>query len=89
MAEAANKRLRKDFKNLQVYSKVGMQIFFVSPHISNLQICKEKSSVSDPDPQMFAVNIFFYLRKYILDYEIPCNSLAKMSQKPKVVLKFE
>jgi hypothetical protein len=29
MAEAAKKRLRKDFKNLQVYSKVGMQIFLL------------------------------------------------------------
>jgi hypothetical protein len=38
MAEAAKKRLRKDFKNLQVYSKVGMQIFFVSLHIANLRI---------------------------------------------------
>jgi hypothetical protein len=38
MAEAAKKRLRKDFKNLQVYSKVGMQIFFVSLHIANPRI---------------------------------------------------
>ncbi len=38
MAEAAKKRLRKDFKNLQVYSKVGMQFLFFILHIANPQI---------------------------------------------------
>ncbi len=38
MAEAATKRLRKDFKNLQVYSKVGMLNFFAiaNPRILGL-----------------------------------------------------
>jgi hypothetical protein len=44
------------------------------------------SSVSDLDPVVS--NIFFYLCKYILDYE-PCNSVSKLSQKPRVVLKFK
>jgi hypothetical protein len=38
MAEAAKKRLRKDFRNLQVYSKVGMQFLFFILHIANPQI---------------------------------------------------
>ncbi len=38
MAEAAKKRLRKDFKNLQVYSKVGMQIVLDRPHIAKPRI---------------------------------------------------
>ncbi len=37
----------------------------------------------------FASNIIFYLRKYIWDYEMPCNYIPKLFQKPKVVLKFE
>ncbi len=59
-----------------------------SPHIENPQICNKKSSVSDPDPHWIVSNAFFYLRKYILDYQMPCNSVSKLSQKPKVVLKF-
>jgi hypothetical protein len=39
----------------------------------NQKICKEKGSVSDPDPHWLASNIF-YLGRYILDYEMPCNS---------------
>jgi hypothetical protein len=57
-----------------------------SPPIANPQICQEKSIVSDPDPN-WPPPIFFSLRKYILDYEMPCAS--KLSQKPKAVLKFE
>ncbi len=41
--------------------------------IANPQICKEKGSVSDPYPHWFDSNTFFCLRKYILDYEMPCN----------------
>ncbi len=134
MTEAATKRLRKDFKNLQIYSKVGMQIFFqsanhksvfswaqhilqsqirkflwcASPLIANRkfahfhgvsgrksQICKfarQKAVFLIQIHISLPVNIYlFYLRKYeyILDYEIPCNSLSKLSQKAKVVLKFE
>jgi hypothetical protein len=36
-----------------------------NPQIS---ICKEKVSVSDPDPHWFVL-----IRIYILDYEMPCN----------------
>jgi hypothetical protein len=30
-----------------------------SPHMANPQICKEKNSVSNPDPHWLASNIFF------------------------------
>jgi hypothetical protein len=33
-------------------------------------------------------NFFTYVCKYILDYE-PGNSVSKLSQKPRVVLKFK
>jgi hypothetical protein len=60
------------------------------PQIGNPQICKEKSRGSDSDPHRFASYIFFYLRKYILDYKMICNSALKnLSPKPKVVVKFE
>ncbi len=38
-----------------------------SPQIPNPQFCKEKGSVSDPDPHWFATNTFFYLRKSSLN----------------------
>ncbi len=64
-----------------------------SPQIANPQICKEKNSVSDPDQHWFASIIFIptLVIKYILDYETPCtsNSVSKLSQKPKLVHKFE
>ncbi len=50
-----------------------------SQQIAYPQIC-----VPDQDPHWFASNIFFYLRKNILDDEMP-----KLSKKPKVVFKFE
>ncbi len=55
----------------------------INLQIANLQICKENSSVFDPDPHWFASNIIFYLRKYIIDYDMPCNYVPKLSQKPK------
>jgi hypothetical protein len=55
-----------------------------SPQIANPQICKEKSSVFDPDLYWFASDIIFYLRKYFVDYERPCNPKNK-----KEVFKFE
>ncbi len=71
----------------------GQAIFFVSQKTLNVQIAipqfDEKSSVPDPNPHWFASNSF-YLRRYMLDYEMPCNSLSeKLFQKPKVILKYE
>jgi hypothetical protein len=61
---------------------VGKQLFLLP------KICKEKGSVSDPDPHWFASNTFFnYLNIFILDYEMPRKSVTKLFQKPKVVLK--
>ncbi len=37
----------------------------------------------------YASNIFFYLRKCTLDYDMQCNSVLKLSQKPRVILTFE
>ncbi len=36
--------------------------------------------VSDPDPHWFASNIIFNLHKHILDYEMACNSVSKLSR---------
>jgi hypothetical protein len=46
-----------------------------SPKIANPQICKVKNSISDPDPHSFAFQYLFLV--------------SKLSQKPKVILKFE
>ncbi len=58
-----------------------------SPQIANLQICKAKSRVFDPDPHWFASNIFFTYVRNSLDCWMPCNS--KLFQKPKVFYKLE
>jgi len=61
----------------------------INPQIPNPQFCKEKGSVSYPIPHWFASNTFFYIYQYIWNYEMPCNYISKLSQKPNVVLKFE
>jgi hypothetical protein len=58
-----------------------------SPQIANPHICKEKGSVSDPYPHWFACNTFFHLRKYILDYEMPCLKTISKSNKSSINLK--
>jgi|688.fasta_scaffold583153_2 hypothetical protein len=57
-----------------------------TPQISNPQICKKKA-VFHIQISIGLPLIFSYLRRNILDYEMPCNS--KLSQKPGVVLKSE
>jgi hypothetical protein len=48
--------------------KFGM----INPQIANSRICKEKSSVSDPN--------------WLLDYEMPCNSKLSQNQKSSLNL---
>jgi hypothetical protein len=55
-----------------------------SPQIAKMANLQIKRLCSDLGPHWLDSNTF-YLRKFILDYEMPCE----LSQKPKVVLKFE
>ncbi len=50
--------------------------------IEKPQICKEKSSVSDPDLHWFPL-LFFYLLKHILDNEMPGNSVSNCCKSQK------
>ncbi len=60
--------------------------WFPNLQISNLQIFKEKTVFLFQIHTGFC-NIIFYLPKYVLDWEMPCN--VEPSQKPKVDIKFE
>jgi hypothetical protein len=52
-----------------------------SPQIGNPKICKEKSSVTDPDTHCFVSNILFYQRKYILIYDaMYCHVSANLKK---------
>jgi hypothetical protein len=56
-----------------------------SPQIAKPAHLQGKKQCSDPDPEALVCPP----KIFILDYEIPCNSASKLSQKPKLVLKLE
>jgi hypothetical protein len=65
------------------HSKISLVSRSANRKYTNLQ---RNSSVSNPDPNWFASNSIFYLRNYISDYEMPCNSKAvpKAKSRPSI-----